>query len=807
MSRYRHITVLKLYLGIAAIAGAGVFFGAGSLVALEEAKVFRQALFSSELVLRDVKTKDDAAWESGGIESWRPDPLVDCPPPFSCEIRILKTRPSVSFSVRFAEAASGGYIFSFSDTDPDANGIRFESGNGTSTSLFDYEELFHRYGNQPVLELSFEFTEGNLRSDVNGIVLNCGVEIPPERCILEAEGDGFFVSGFTASRTGENGKISRMVDFHAGEPLPVIDLPALAGMDRGSAAALFSGFAVSVAAAALAALLIAAVAGLNPVHRLLFGISLRELLFITMPLQVLAAFASRALLNLPVVPCLVAIPVVLAVNTILIASGKAAGATAGGRGGNLLLGSGKQSSFRSSLIAPVGMIAYLSVVFPQVNRLTEALHIDPAAAAILFALPLIPGLAASLVFRSPMLLFSLVFPAIQALSLKAVVYPGLFPPEPVLILWVVFPWLIWLAAITAVNLKPAALKALLPLLLIFPVLPWLMELTVRANPKLENELDFRFALQGYLWNVTDHTNLFGSFPGSGFLDLRDRAWQVEKPPGVFRIVCAGSSSTWGMGASGGDHAYPAALEEILNHRAGSGPMIEVLNGGVIGAPFYMIRTFLDEILLETSPDVVILYFGLNGDSEGMIEEYDYYRELVAEHPFIDTKEELWCARHLKIVNRFSVRMMRIAVRSRIVTGAIIFLDDAARRKVEDLRRLGNIDFPLKKTPDMIVGDCARRGIPLILVPELARTALFSGVEQHSYGEIFKALAAVGPARLIDIESAVAGRMGEITLNSLSRWFIDEVHMTDEGYRLLADCLADALIREGLVPVAHSDSIK
>lgn len=54
-----------------------------------------------------------------------------------------------------------------------------------------------------------------------------------------------------------------------------------------------------------------------------------------------------------------------------------------------------------------------------------------------------------------------------------------------------------------------------------------------------------------------------------------------KPPGGFRVVCLGGSTTFGYGATSDDAAYPAVLQRLLA-AAAPGRAVEVLNAGVPG---------------------------------------------------------------------------------------------------------------------------------------------------------------------------------------------------------------------------------
>ncbi len=794
--------VLKLYFAAAVIAGAGIFFGARLLAEFEESRAFKQAFFPYELAMQ-LQDQIVGVEELAGMGTRLPPLDFDCPAPFSCRIFIVKAMKPVSIYIRFAETASGEYYFSYSDTEPAANGIYYLEENGEEAAIFDFSNLYQLYAGEPALEISLGYADGNLKVEVNHIVLNSGLEAPPERCVMTVEGYGFRIVRFAAYRTTAENQTSCAIERSAYGKKPLVSLPDLMRVERTGGTAQFAGFVFSVVAAAVTALLLAGIARICIVRKLLFAVRWRDLLFLFIPLQVLAAFLVRSYLDLPIVSFLFVIPVVLVVNICLLAGGRMAGNPRGAGEGCILAFPSKLPGSQPFLLMLAGPIAYRFAVLPRFSLLSEVIKVESGTAIVFMTAPLVLGLLGTLVFRSPTLLYSLVFPALQVFFLRAATYPGIFPQEPVLIFLVIFPWFAWIIAVSAVNAKTAVFRTMLLPVFLLLALPGLAELTIRANPRFDEELTIRSVLQEHLWHLADYTSLLGDFPPPGPVLLRERHHRVEKPPGVFRIVCAGSSSTWGIGASSADHTYPAALQDILNDRSAPDQRFEVLNGGVLGAPLYTIRVFLHDILLEMSPDLVVLYFGINGDTAGLAEEYALYKKLVTDHPFIDTGEELWTARHLAVVNRFTVRLMQTATRSRIVTGLILSMDEL-RKKWRDKHGFnGSISFTLAKTPDLIAHDSIRRGVPLVLVPEVARASVISGEEIHAYRGIFEAFDNGNNVRMIDIEPVMIGRMGEKTLDNLERWFTDEVHLSDAGYFLLADCLAEALIREELLPAGIS----
>jgi len=95
------------------------------------------------------------------------------------------------------------------------------------------------------------------------------------------------------------------------------------------------------------------------------------------------------------------------------------------------------------------------------------------------------------------------------------------------------------------------------------------------------------------------------------LGFRGKETTVEKPDHVFRIVCLGGSTTFGLGEPDETQTYPELLEKRLNELYPGGPHFEVINAGTPGWSSAESLINLHFRVLELSPDMVILYDGIN----------------------------------------------------------------------------------------------------------------------------------------------------------------------------------------------------
>ncbi len=94
--------------------------------------------------------------------------------------------------------------------------------------------------------------------------------------------------------------------------------------------------------------------------------------------------------------------------------------------------------------------------------------------------------------------------------------------------------------------------------------------------------------------------------------FRGREFSREKPDSTLRLALIGDSVTFGLGVHQPDSIYATLLENMLQNYGN----IEVLNFGVPGYNTWQEFIQLKEIVLEYSPDIVMLGFFFN-DADGL----------------------------------------------------------------------------------------------------------------------------------------------------------------------------------------------
>jgi lysophospholipase L1-like esterase len=285
---------------------------------------------------------------------------------------------------------------------------------------------------------------------------------------------------------------------------------------------------------------------------------------------------------------------------------------------------------------------------------------------------------------------------------------------------------------------------------------------------------------GYVRGAADpHVNELG------FLD---REFLREKPPGVVRIACLGSSTTEGGNAARREGSYPYFLARILEERTGR--TFETLNFGMSG--WTTAETLVNYLLVvqDFAPDVVLIHEAVN-DVEprawpGFASDYSHYRQPWQQVRFSRAFRLLVGASHA-----FAAAQMR-----RLETfglGAAVNRPNQGRYRFEGGRLPPETAGPFRRNIRSIAELVRLRGGRPVLItmpydPERARAlpVFRAGLEEHN--TLLRELAREEGLLLVDVDD-LARRQPD----RLHGHFLDLVHMTPDGNRFKAEAIADALV--------------
>ena len=191
------------------------------------------------------------------------------------------------------------------------------------------------------------------------------------------------------------------------------------------------------------------------------------------------------------------------------------------------------------------------------------------------------------------------------------------------------------------NAEPSFMKQSFLIVLSAVVILLLLELGVRLSVRYHGSEVDRIR---YLYSSSEIQRQRARLTGAPFLMYRlaPGAWAhnargfrgpevaAPKPPGVYRIVTLGGSTTYGEFIDRWEDAYPAQLERVLRGRQRP---VEVINAGVPGYSSWEMLISLEFQILDLQPDLLIVYEAIN----------DLYPRLVkpSRYDGLATSKGLW----------------------------------------------------------------------------------------------------------------------------------------------------------------------
>lgn len=516
------------------------------------------------------------------------------------------------------------------------------------------------------------------------------------------------------------------------------------------------------------------------------SIGVSGLSFILLPLQGVVLFALSAYLALPFVPVLLCICMLAMAKVILLL-----------RYG--LVATPHQASRRDqwakSGLFMCGMVVYGIAVGEIWGELRGYYHFSQALSALFVFTPLLiiaGGLLSTRAFPGSLWLASVA----QFFSHYLLRNFYAFEEKTPFLVIVLIPWVVG-ACVHGIKLpRRKAILSQAYVMIVLMMLPGYAEVLIRGIPQLNRQFYWKYSLQGMWKNPEDIPALFKNRERPNELEMAGRRHTMKKPSDVFRIVCLGSSSTEGEGDRS-EYGYPAQLERILDESTHQ--EVEVINGGISGAPFFMLETHLKEVYLPMDPDLVIVYFGFNDDNLESRLMYDRMKGEIAEAPFIQSGEELWAATHLKWNPPWMVRGFLALAKSRTFMALVLAVD-----QLRDVRSgFSTIDEEVHSdksyrvaSVERCVRACLEQGRDLVLIPEvlLVDAHRGDGVVSHPYGTIFKSIAEKYSEQNVYYENVLERFTAELA----GSYLVDHLHMNDAGYHFLGERIAEFLFEEEII---------
>jgi lysophospholipase L1-like esterase len=288
----------------------------------------------------------------------------------------------------------------------------------------------------------------------------------------------------------------------------------------------------------------------------------------------------------------------------------------------------------------------------------------------------------------------------------------------------------------------------------------------------------------------------------------------EKPAGVFRVVCLGGSSTYGIGPSSTFTNWPVILQQELNLRGLAKP-VEVLNLGLQGYSTFESQINLALRGVEFRPDLVLVYHTINDLRcalyPGVVRDNTHWRAIwPVERPdkLRDTLESSYTFLAVRRYGTDWLERQRDLGTYVIVDFGKYWPDDFAQPTDPDL---GFSNF--RRNLVSIVAVARAHGSEVMLATEAMRVGDFDrfgskAIQREGYERMTKILGEVANERSVpycDVRTVVEAEADRQRAESgADRIFVrpakadGEVHLTDEGCALVARTLAERIVELGLV---------
>lgn len=282
----------------------------------------------------------------------------------------------------------------------------------------------------------------------------------------------------------------------------------------------------------------------------------------------------------------------------------------------------------------------------------------------------------------------------------------------------------------------------------------------------------------------------------GYLNGLDGSRNVEipKPESLYRINCIGASTTGNyLSYKGNSFSYPLKLEEKLANILKT--EIEVNNFGIGGynSSDILISYLLNNI--ETEPDMIILYHAYNDIqaylTPGLKPDYSHARKNIGESYWKFKFSNYLPNTPLSFINFILEKWFPVSPRNSLL--------EQVRKGEIDLNANPEKGLKIyKRNIQSIIDLCKSNNTKIILstfcfylYPDIANSKLHKTYQNivSKENNIIKELAAKNNLLLIDNAQLIPHE---------ERYFVDSIHFSPDGMKLLASNFADAISKSNII---------
>jgi lysophospholipase L1-like esterase len=278
---------------------------------------------------------------------------------------------------------------------------------------------------------------------------------------------------------------------------------------------------------------------------------------------------------------------------------------------------------------------------------------------------------------------------------------------------------------------------------------------------------------------------------------------APRQPGEVRVLLLGGSTAWGLGASSNDATVRGALQRILN--AGGGTNYRVMSGAFLGYTARQEMTVLTEFLDRYDPDVVVSLTGHNDvmtimhDSGGVLQRWEARTLEEAVAGQIKPMDTLTALRKLG----GSLGIWRLVVYLKELSppparpSAKVLEYDPERSK-----RLAGRVAELHRISAEYAARHGKRHV-IVMQPDLYSTKKTLTPEEEGTKRRFttsvRGIDEAYPQYRQDLAASLAALPGVTFVDLRGPFdrvaeplFIDDCHLVDRGYELIAEAIAGVL---------------
>ncbi len=301
-----------------------------------------------------------------------------------------------------------------------------------------------------------------------------------------------------------------------------------------------------------------------------------------------------------------------------------------------------------------------------------------------------------------------------------------------------------------------------------------------------------FELNHKYWMLARHTNLYGQYDAADIVEFEDFNINIQKKPGEKRVICLGSSSTYGAGLKDRRRAFPQLLNEMI-------PEATVINGGWGGYNSYELWIYLSEVLVRLDPDVVLFYYGGNECSEQSAKEYyPKVKKIVARMKSRGRNhfDDLEDAVAYGTANPVALRAWSVFRKSRLF---LLLRNRIIRKRYEQEMRLAkyrNLEECLTMIKPTTAGIfknmvklSQKNNFELIFASEIASCSQHAN---EAISDLMNIFCEYTEAQCVDALDA-------LDLRKDPGIFLDTTHLTPKGHKILAELLKPVILRALKLP--------